>query len=59
MDALTAEPQPKTALAVGLADVRAVPLARLAREERSEGMARVLPGLNAKRIAAAQFQSSI
>ncbi len=50
----------KSVLVVGIEDVRAVPLGRLAQEGKgAESMCRVLPGYDAKRVAVAAFQSSI
>jgi len=56
----TAAAETKTALSTGILDARAVPLGRLAQEGNgSEGMSRVLPGFDAKRVAVASFQSSV
>ena len=50
----------KSVLPAAIEDVRALPLGQLAQEDKgAEGMHRVLPGYDAKRVAVAAFQSSI
>ncbi len=50
----------KSVQPAGVEDVRAVPLGRLAQEDRgTETLCRVLPGYDGKQVAVAAFQSSI
>ena len=55
---LTVEAEPKSVPA-GIADVRDTPLGRLAQQDTGAGLERVLPGIDAKRVSCASFQSSI